>query len=651
MKYFIGGFTWDSHSQLDRFLSEGIWENGYGTDKYSDKFKRITIGDRFALKSTSVKGKSGHKVSFLRIVKTGIVTSILSESKIKVDWDLDSQAFDLMDIRWYANTLEEITNPDDIQRIFNRSTVDREMEQFIKLLKYKRQIILQGPPGTGKTYLAKKIARELTKAEIIGSAEDKIDTFFKTFNASTPEVQAKRTEFNRLLIEFQTKFPSDHLINLTLQQYAIGTGQKNNFCWWIEIGLKPLGYYFPGSSRSYLIYWNKNNGEYSTHFGHSKTLSTSGSTEEAMQRLAKMISELVERKTGEAFTVLGDSLILKILHSYYPDEYFPVNSVRYLDNILKLLNVNPDNLNFVEKNLKIQQIFNEKKAKFNVDVTNLEFMCFLDASFDMKGEIVISEKSVIASGEYKLIQFHPSYTYEDFVRGISAKTNSQGQVYYEVENKIVALFAQKAEENPSANYVMIIDEINRANLPSVLGELIYALEYRYNAENHDETTVESMYSINQDNPDSGEAKTLKLPSNLYIIGTMNTADRSVGHIDYAIRRRFAFINVLPKAIPELTDKGKELFHLVAELFCNDFREGSLDQDPSVFLAPDFKPMEVMPGHSYFLIQEKERDDLNMKDEDILRFKLEYEIKPILREYLKDGILLESAFDKISELNV
>lgn len=651
MKYFIGGYTWDSKSQFKRFLSEGIWENGYGTDKYSDVFKRIEVGDRFALKSTSVKGKSGHKTSFLRIVKTGVVTDILSESKIRIDWDPTSKEFDLTGIKWYAKTLEEISNLDDIKRIFNDSKVDQGMENIIQLLKYKHQIILQGPPGTGKTYTAKKIAKEMTKGENLGSAEDKIDEFFKTFDSSTDEVKARRAEISLLMHDFKSKFPADQLKNLTLQKYCIGTGEKENFCWWIERGLKPLGYYFPGTSRSYMIYWDKSSGEYSSHFRHSKTLSAAADIEEAMHRLADIISDLVINKSGEAFKVFGDSLILKILHSYYPDEFFPINSVKYLDNILKLMNIDASNLNFLEKNLKVQEIYIKKRQFFKSDVTSIEFMRFLADNFDLKGDIQIKEESIITAGEYKLIQFHPAYTYEDFVRGITAKTNKDGHVHYKVEDKILAQFAQKAEDNPSSNFVLIIDEINRANLPSVLGELIYTLEYRYDKENSDETTVESMYALECDDPEEAESKKLKLPGNLYIIGTMNTADRSVGHIDYAIRRRFAFVEVLPKVIPELTEKGKELFYKVAALFCKEFVENKSDLENSEYIAPDFNPTDVMPGHSYFLIQDKERADLKLPDEEILKLKLEYEIKPILREYKKDGILLETAGDVIESLDV
>jgi 5-methylcytosine-specific restriction enzyme B len=122
---------------------------------------------------------------------------------------------------------------------------------------------------------------------------------------------------------------------------------------------------------------------------------------------------------------------------------------------------------------------------------------------------------------------------------------------------------------------------------------------------------------------------IALPKNLYIIGTMNTADRSVGHIDYAIRRRFAFIDILPDENVIQNASAKTLFDKIKTLFGNEF------------LSPDFKAKDVMIGHSYFLV----------KDDDELKLKLQFEIKPILREYLKDGIFLETANDKIESLNV
>ena len=212
--------------------------------------------------------------------------------------------------------------------------------------------------------------------------------------------------------------------------------------------------------------------------------------------------------------------------------------------------------------------------------------------------------SLEGNEQFKLIQFHPSYSYEDFVRGIVAKPNEEGNgIVYTAENKILGTFAKEALKDKDKPYVLVIDEINRANLSAVLGELIYALEYRGEA-------VQSMYAIDGEN-------NLILPPNLYIIGTMNTADRSVGHIDYAIRRRFAFVNILPKDLTnELGDQFEEtLFAKVTNLFNTN-------------LSPEFKKEEVQLGHSYFITKNTPID-----------IRWEYEIKPILLEYVKDGILV------------
>ncbi|MGP8216605.1 MAG: AAA family ATPase [Bacteroidia bacterium] len=530
----------------------------------------------------------------------------------------------------------------NIKSIQNYLNSMETINEAINLLRYsKPQIILQGPPGTGKTRMAKMIAQKMTNSNS-GTPLSRIDDFFKNFDDQGADVKQKRMEMGNLLKDFQSKFPIAQLKNLTLEQYVIGTGRKDTFCWWIERGLKPVNYYFPGTSRSYLIYWSKSKNDYSRHFKHSRILLETASIEDAMHKLAGIISTIVEKKDPSvAHNLLGSSLILKILHSYYPNEYFPVNSVEYLNKILSVLKIDYSKMDFIAKNQAIQGFYKKKAKEINSTATNLEFMYFLVDEF-------VNNETI---GEYKIIQFHPAYSYEDFVRGISAKTNKNGNVYYEVENKVLAEFAENALGNPSASYVLVIDEINRANLPAVLGELIYALEYRYDETNPDETTVESMYSLISDNDgeeDEGERK-LKLPKNLYIIGTMNTADRSVGHIDYAIRRRFAFVDVLPEkdVIGEvIKDEGNRIFaekyyDLVAKLFMPN--EGNKSYK---YLAPDFKPEQVQIGHSYFLTEKAGGEG---KQE--LEMKIKYEIVPILKEYLKDGILLPEAEEIIKELEI
>ncbi len=130
-------------------------------------------------------------------------------------------------------------------------------------------------------------------------------------------------------------------------------------------------------------------------------------------------------------------------------------------------------------------------------------------------------------GAWEIVQFHPAYSYEDFVRGIQIQTRSENSLpSYSTVDRVFARMCVEAAKtrNDLKKYVLIIDEINRANIAAVIGELIYALEYR-------NESIRTPYA-----PDGGTFE-LRVPENLYVIGTMNTADRSIGHIDYAVRRR------------------------------------------------------------------------------------------------------------------
>lgn len=132
-----------------------------------------------------------------------------------------------------------------------------------------------------------------------------------------------------------------------------------------------------------------------------------------------------------------------------------------------------------------------------------------------------------SDGFIELIQFHPAYAYEEFMQGIRPDTDAKGNLLFELTPGRFLSFCQKARvcEGPC---VLIIDEINRANLSRVLGELMYLLEYR-----------------NRGIPLAG-GLSFSIPTNVYIIGTMNTADRSIALVDFALRRRFAFIELSPE---------------------------------------------------------------------------------------------------------
>jgi len=132
-------------------------------------------------------------------------------------------------------------------------------------------------------------------------------------------------------------------------------------------------------------------------------------------------------------------------------------------------------------------------------------------------------------GRRQLIQFHPAYSYEDFVQGLRPSVRDDGGLRYELVPGHFRRFCEQAQRlDETDTCVLIIDEINRANLASVFGELMYLLEYRERAI-----------------PLAAGQRPFSIPHNVKIIGTMNTADRSIALVDHALRRRFAFVHLPP----------------------------------------------------------------------------------------------------------
>ncbi|MDQ0863609.1 McrB family protein [Arthrobacter globiformis] len=204
----------------------------------------------------------------------------------------------------------------------------------------------------------------------------------------------------------------------------------------------------------------------------------------------------------------------------------------------------------------------------------------------------------------KLVQFHPSYAYEDFFEGYRPDKTDEGQVSFKLVAGPLRRLAEEAAKpgNESKPYFLIIDEMNRANLAKVFGELYFLLEYR-------DDRIYLQYSPNEP---------FTLPDNLYIIGTMNTADRSIAMMDAAIRRRFAFIELHPQTEPV---KGSLLRFLEAR---------QLDTTPALLLdalnqAIDEWDRDLMIGPSYFMKKAAQTPAG-------LRRIWKYELMPLLEEH-------------------
>lgn len=239
-----------------------------------------------------------------------------------------------------------------------------------------------------------------------------------------------------------------------------------------------------------------------------------------------------------------------------------------------------------------------------VDISNLS-----------RDKIMIEYEKLRKASRIAFVTFHQSFDYEDFIEGLKPEVVN-GSISYKIEDGIFKTICNNARDVINkTNFVLIIDEINRGSISKIFGELITLIESDKRDGPENRITVQLPYS----------KKDFSVPSNLYIIGTMNTTDRSVGGIDYAVRRRFAFYTIPSQwsvvdsfygVNEDEKQQAKNLFNAVKRFL----QKTKVDMDIE----------DLMVGHSYFMAKDGE-----------LPLKWEYEIYPLLNEYFKDGICMKA----------
>lgn len=229
------------------------------------------------------------------------------------------------------------------------------------------------------------------------------------------------------------------------------------------------------------------------------------------------------------------------------------------------------------------------------------------------GKTYVAQKLAAALTEpyaVKLVQFHPSYTYEDFFEGFRPESSEDGTLRFRLTSGPLRKLADEAREHPSTAYLLIIDEINRGNLAKIFGELYFLLEYR-------DQRISLQYS-------QGD---FTLPPNLYVIGTMNTADRSIALVDAAMRRRFAFVEMHPSKPPVagllrrwlaregVTSEAADLFDaLNARLADADYAIGpSYFMRPSIYQRPDGLDRVWLHDLLPLLVEHHYADDIDVHE--------------------------------------
>lgn len=507
-----------------------------------------------------------------------------------------------------------------------------------------------------------------------------LEKYEKYYKENLDELKGNQDLYDGIELrnKFIKEYPLERLKNMSLDEYVLGTGNFDTLSYKIEFGeYKHTGLGIKGgSSAKHGIYYSKDK----KYHGYKDKV-VENPEEYWKQFRDQLYGFLVELGQKEEFPDLKNNyplletiplLLVKYCFLYYPNKFINIGSRGKLQSIIDLFEIevsddkisslisfelskylkenisilNNDDpqwighslwrfINKLEENENVDDEFDEEVAP---DEYNKELFLkdvFIDEDkYDDIVSLLNRKKNIILTGapgvgktfmakrlaysvlgctddtKIEFIQFHQSYSYEEFIEGY--RPTSDGG--FKLEKGIFYNFCKKASSNPEQKYYLIIDEINRGNLSKIFGELLMLIEADKRGK-----TITLPYSNEKD---------FTVPKNLYIIGLMNTADRSLALIDYALRRRFSFINIEPafgkqKFKDEFTklfdDTYDEVMSMIDELN-NDIKE-----DPS--LGEGF-----MIGHSYFCIYKENGEKGNKKD---IKNILYYDIKPLVEEYWYD----------------
>ena len=471
----------------------------------------------------------------------------------------------------------------------NNSSKGTWYDDVVRIWERRKNIVLYGAPGTGKTYDVPELAVRLCDP---------------AFMAAEPSREEIVSRYNQLKTEKRIAFTTFH--------------QSLDYEDWIE-GLRPVV--------------NENSQvTYEIESGIFKKLCEEAERPVVKDKQVGISDNAVVWKVSLAGT--GDNNVRR--------ECMENNHIRIgWDGYGPVIS---DETDWSVYNGEGKQILDAYINKMKIG--DIVMSCYSSQTIDAIG---------VVAGEYEFEDKFPNYKRvrrvnwlvkdinENILEMNDGKTMTLGTVYrlnsITLDNvkSILEKYntSSKMEENDKA-YVMVIDELNRGNVSKVFGELITLLEAdkrkgRINAE-----SVVLPYS----------KKAFHIPNNVYLIATMNTADRSLGSLDYAIRRRFAFIAEKPFGL-EVEGFDEDLFEKVSSLFVKNFDEyKESGWDPTMklesadTLSEEYKPEDVWIGHSYFLMQDEEDNTSN---------RLLYEIIPLLEEYVRDGVLTAEAQDVIDEL--
>lgn len=524
---------------------------------------------------------------------------------LKNKYDIDTK--DVVDYKTYLKFMEKlkgmIKNKDIKEKSFYEisanaagdATTDCPSweDDIVKTWRNRKNIVLYGAPGSGKTYEVPELVVRLC---------------FPDFNANDADRIEIMERYNQLKQEKRVAFTTFH--------------QSMDYEDWME-GLRPE---VDEESRQV---------KYDVEPGIFKRLCDNAERPIVKDKKIGIADDAVVWKVSLAGT--GDNPVrsecMKNNHIRIGwDDYGPVIS---------------DETNWDTLQGRGKQILDAFINKMKVG--DIVMSCYSASTIDAIGVVASDYEYIDTYKEYKRVRkvnWLLKGVNENIVSMNEGKTLTLGTVYRlnafsldKVKSLLDKYKKPATMEDNTQPYVMVIDEMNRGNVSKIFGEMITLLETdkRKGMKNAESVILPYSKSIFQ------------IPSNVFIIATMNTADKSLGTLDYAIRRRFAFVCVMPCGLEDVAGFNMELFEKVSRLFINNFDDyrnskwaGDFKLERADTLSEEFRPEDVWIGQSYFLMTDDDNND-NTRD------RLNYEIIPLLEEYVNDGVLTEAASKVICEL--
>ena len=621
--WFVGASYGRTEDQTPRFLSEGIWENGYD-DKYLDLVRSMRPGDRIAIKSSYTRkhdlpfDNRGNTVSVMAIKAIGTITENLNDGKrVRVDWTKQEPPREwyfytnrgtiwrVVPGEWTADGLLAFSfenKPQDIDRFCNApywrerfgSGPDKKRFRWTefyeaiaeKLLNYQndRRPLIEGiheiaTRVTGLSYLQDKVADGPT-----GPLKDICPfTAMGTFNRSMTDENRKTiaAELAKLLgveIQVPDSFEGIPVLNNQRSWFFSNAEKRGDgdidalwrvFAAAVQFVDSDLPEHrvdfaeaYDAATEVWGVAWNLSTGLYWAHPWDFPTLD-SQSRHYIEKHLSLQVPTSGQQRPCDS---KGYLKLLDDLKARFNEDSYPVHSFPEL-SLASWLYKNPDtpggddqlsdDLEGDEDQQEAVQVTSPIEPYSVADV--LKDGCFLGRTeIERLLERLRTKKNLILQGppgtgktwiakrlafalmgekddsKIRAVQFHQNLSYEDFVRG----WRPTGDGKLALADGVFMEAIRAASKNPASKFVVVIEEINRGNPAQIFGELLTLLEAGKRTPNE---ALELCY------PDAdGKKRPVHIPENLYVIGTMNIADRSLALIDLAFRRRFAFATLEPK---------------------------------------------------------------------------------------------------------